>query len=218
MYAAAAPFWYMASKKVKAVLTSKTVPLLSIFAAFSFTIMMFNAPVPDGTTAHAVGGVLMAIILGPWAATLGVSVALLIQALFFGDGGILALGANCFNMAVVLPFVGYAVYRTISGKASLTSSRHWIGAAIGGYVGVNAAALGAAIEFGIQPALFHAADGTPLYCPYGLSAAIPAMMFAHLTIAGFAEAAITGGVVAFLQRSMPWLMQLRTQKTQEVPA
>ncbi len=178
--------------------------------------MMFNAPVPDGTTAHAVGGALMAIILGPWAATIGVSIALLIQALFFGDGGILAFGANCFNMAVVLPFVGYAVYRAISSDAPLSSSRHWIGAAVGGYVGINAAALCAAIEFGVQPTLFHTADGTPLYCPYGLSQAIPAMMFAHLTVAGFAEAVVTGGMVAFLQRAMPSLMELRAKK--EVPA
>jgi len=211
MYGAAAPFWYVAVQKVKKVLTHRMVPLLSIFAAFSFTIMMFNAPVPDGTTAHAVGGVLMAIVLGPWAATIGVSVALLIQAIFFGDGGILAFGANAFNMAVVLPFVGFYVYRAISGNAPIKSSRHWIGAAVGGYVGINAAALVAAIEFGLQPALFHAADGTPLYCPYGLSAAIPAMMFAHLTVAGFAEAVVTGGVVAFLQRAMPSLMEERTK-------
>jgi len=216
MYVAAAPFWYKAAKQVQKALTSKTVPLLSIFAAFSFTIMMFNAPVPGGTTAHAVGGTLIAVILGPWAATIGVSIALLIQAIFFGDGGILAFGANCFNMAVVLPFVGYAVYRAISRNAPSTSSRHWIGAAIGGYVGINAAALVAAIEFGLQPALFHAANGTPLYCPYGLSQAIPAMLFAHLTVAGFAEAVVTGGVVAFLQKAMPSLMKLRAG--QEVTA
>ena len=212
MYAAAAPFWYKATRKIKAVLTGRTVPLLSIFAAFSFTIMMFNAPVPGGTTAHAVGGVLMAVVLGPWAATIGVSIALLIQAIFFGDGGILAFGANCFNMAVVLPFVGYAVYRAISSNAPANSSRHWIGAAIGGYVGINAAALVAAIEFGLQPLLFHAADGTPLYCPYGLSQAVPAMLFAHLTIGGLAEAVVTGGVVAFLQRAMPSMMELRAGK------
>ena len=68
--------------------------------------MMFNVPVPDGTTAHAVGAVLVAVLLGPWAAVIAVSVALAIQALFFGDGGVLAFGANCFNMAVVMPLVG----------------------------------------------------------------------------------------------------------------
>ena len=69
---------------------------------------MFNVPIPDGTTAHAVGAVLIAVLLGPWAAVIAVSIALLIQALFFGDGGVLAYGANVFNMAIVMPFVGYA--------------------------------------------------------------------------------------------------------------
>jgi cobalt/nickel transport system permease protein len=203
MYAAAAPFWYTAARKLKTTLTSKTVPLLSIFSAFSFVIMMFNAPVPGGTTAHATGAALMAIILGPWAAIIGVSSALYLQALFFGDGGILAFGANAFNMAVIMPIVGYWTYRLIARSAPIGSSRHWLGAALGGYVGINAAALLAAVEFGLQPLLFHTANGTPLYCPYNLSQAIPAMMFAHLTIAGMAEAIITAGVLVFLKKSMP---------------
>ncbi|MFH1485166.1 MAG: energy-coupling factor ABC transporter permease, partial [Chloroflexota bacterium] len=107
MYAAAAPFWYVAVQKVKSALTTRMVPLLSIFSAFSFTIMMFNVPLPGGTTGHAVGGTLLAIVLGPWAAVIGISVALVIQAIFFGDGGITTIGANCFNIAVVLPMVGY---------------------------------------------------------------------------------------------------------------
>ena len=216
MYAISTPFWIIAAKKVKKTLTTKTVPLLSVFAAFSFVIMMFNAPVPGGTTAHAVGGTLMAIVLGPWAATIGVSAALLIQAIFFGDGGILAYGANCFNMAIVLPFVGYAVYKLIARNAPIDSSKHWIGAAIGGYVGINVAAFCAAIEFGIQPMLFHTANGTPLYCPYGLSQSIPGMTIAHLTVAGFAEAFVTGGVVLFLQKVMPHL--LTTIKSREATA
>ncbi len=216
MYGAALPFWVIAARKVKEQLTTKTVPLLSVFAAFSFVIMMFNAPVPGGTTAHAVGGTLMAIVLGPWAATIGVSAALLIQAIFFGDGGILAFGANCFNMAIVLPFVGYGVYKLLSKNAPVGSSKQWIAAAIGGYVGINAAAFCAAVEFGIQPILFHSANGTPLYCPYGLSQSIPGMMLAHLTVAGLAEALVTGGVVLFLQRVMPEV--LNTTKKEEALA
>ena len=203
MYAVAAPFWYTAGRKLKRTLTSKTVPLLSIFSAFSFVIMMFNVPVPGGTTAHAVGAALMAIILGPWAAVIGISSALFIQALFFGDGGILAFGANTFNMAILFPIVGYRVYRLIARSAPIESSRHWIGAALGGYMGINAAALLAAVEFGVQPLLFHTANGTPLYCPYNLSQAVPAMLFAHLTIAGPIEAIITAGVLVFLKKAMP---------------
>jgi len=218
MYGIATPFWIIAAKKVKETLTTKTVPLLSVFAAFSFVIMMFNAPVPGGTTAHAVGGTLMAIVLGPWAATIGVSAALLIQAIFFGDGGILAFGANCFNMAIVLPFVGYGVYKLIAKDAPIDSPRHWIGAAIGGYVGINVAAFCAAVEFGIQPLLFHTANGTPLYCPYGLSQSIPGMMLAHLTVAGLAEAFVTGGVVFFLQKTMPHLLTTIRQQPKEAVA
>src|SRR6476661_7794642 len=95
------PAWAVAVQRVKSVLNHRTVPLLAIFAAFAFTIMMFNIPVPGGTTAHAVGGTLIAIVLGMPAAIIGVSMALIIQALFFGDGGILAIFANCFNMGVL---------------------------------------------------------------------------------------------------------------------
>ena len=208
MYAAATPFWYRASQKVKRVLTAKMVPLIALFAAFSFVIMMFNVPLPGGTTGHAVGSALLAIILGPWAAVVAVSVALAIQALFFGDGGILAFGANCFNMAVVMPFLGYYIYRWISGRSDLTSLRRPIGAAVAGYVALTIAALFAAVEFGLQPYLFKAADGAPLYAPYDLSVAIPAMMGPHLLVASVVEALVTGSVVAYLQRANQPLLKL----------
>jgi cobalt/nickel transport system permease protein len=136
-------------------------------------------------------------------------VALIIQAIFFGDGGITAIGANCFNMAVVLPFFGYWVYRLISGNAPLSSQRHAWGAALGAYLALNVAAFLTAVEFGIQPMFFHTADGTPLYAPYGLAQAIPVMMLGHLTIAGLAEGLITGLVVAYLQRAGRSLLELR---------
>src|SRR4051812_19299587 len=135
--------------------------------------MMFNVPVPDGTIAHAVGGVLVAILLGPWAAVIAISTALLIQALFFGDGGVLSFGANAVNMAVVMPFVGYAVYRVFAGRTMVTAPRRAMAAGAAAYVGVNVAALCTAIEFGLQPALFKTADGTPLYAPFSLAPTIP---------------------------------------------
>jgi cobalt/nickel transport system permease protein len=177
------------------------VPTLAVLSAVCFLVMMFNIPIPDGTTAHAVGGTVIAIVLGPWAAVIAVSVALLFQALLFGDGGVLAFGANVVNMAIVLPFVGYAVYRLVAGRSALTSGRRTVAAAIAGYVAINAAAMAAAIEFGIQPDLFHTADGAPLYSPYHLSQTIPAMALAHLTVAGAAEAILTAGVLAYLARA-----------------
>ncbi|MEP7111785.1 MAG: cobalt transporter CbiM [Ilumatobacteraceae bacterium] len=199
--AAMVPFWVIAGRRVRKVVKSRYVPYVALGASFSFIVMMFNIPVPDGTTAHGVAGTLTAILLGPWAAVISVSVALVIQALFFGDGGVLSIGANCFNMAVVLPFVGYAIYRILTRHVSLTDPRRAVAAGVGAYFGLNAAAMCAAIEFGIQPDLFKAADGTPLYAPFHLSQTIPAMALAHVTVAGLAEFALTFGVVAFLQRA-----------------
>jgi cobalt/nickel transport system permease protein len=216
LYAASAPFWYVALQRVKRLLNTRLVPLLSVFAAFSFVIMMFNLPLPGGTTGHAVGMGIAAIVLGPWGSVLAISVALLIQALFFGDGGITAFGANCFNMAIVGSLVAYWIYRAIAGRAAITASRRVVAAAIAGYAAINVAALLTAIEFGIQPALFKDATGAPLYAPYPLGIAIPAMMIGHLTIAGMAELIITGGVVAYLQRSDPALLKLTAPGARDV--
>ena len=206
--AAAAPFWYVALKRVKSALHSRLIPLISLFAAFSFVIMMFNLPLPGGTTGHAVGMGVASIVLGPWASILAISIALTIQAVFFGDGGITALGANCFNMAIAGSLVGYATYRLVAWRAGLSSARRVVAAGLAGYTAINVAALCAAIEFGIQPLLFHDASGTPLYAPYPLRIAIPAMMLGHLTLAGLAELVISSGMVAYLQRTDPGLLRL----------
>jgi cobalt/nickel transport system permease protein len=206
-YAGAATGWYSALKRLKRVLLGRVIPLISVFAAFSFVVMMFNLPLPGGTTGHALGVAIAAIVLGPSGAILALSIAIAIQALFFGDGGISTLGANCFNMAIVGSLVAYASYRLIATGAALTSRRRVAAAAIAGYLAVNAAALLAAVELGIQPMLFHDANGTPLYAPYRLGIAIPAMMIGHLTLAGLAEAAISAGLVAYLQVADPGLLR-----------
>ncbi len=196
------PVFATAGKRVRRVVKSRYVPLLALAAAFSFLVMMLNVPIPDGTTAHAVGAVLIAVILGPEAAIIAISTALAIQALFFGDGGVLAYGANTFNMAFVMTMVGYfLVYKPLTRNVSLTSPRRAFAAALGGYVGLCAAAFCAAIEFGVQPELFKSANGAPLYAPYHLAQTIPAMMVAHLTVAGGVEFALTLGVVLYLQRA-----------------
>ncbi|MFN5060089.1 MAG: cobalt transporter CbiM [Chloroflexota bacterium] len=215
LYAATAPFWYIAGKRVKKMLSMRMVPLLSVFAAFSFIIMMFNLPLPGGTTGHATGAAIAAIVLGPWGSILAVSIALAIQAIFFGDGGILAIGANSFNIAVVGSFVAIWVYNAVSGKSALTSPRRVIAAGLAGYLAINAAAFVTALQFGVQPLWFTDANGAPLYAPYGLDVAIPAMMIGHIGIAGLAEMFITAGVVAYLQRSDVALLSLTAQKDAE---
>lgn len=205
MTAAMIPVWGICIHKVKEKLPRQKVALMGAFGAFSFISMMFNIPIPGGTTGHAVGGTLIAALLGPYAACLSVSVALLLQALIFGDGGILAFGANCFNMAFVLPFVGYAVFSLI--RKHVKKNGDLIGAAVGSYLGINAAALCAAIEFGIQPMLFRDSAGNALYCPYGLNVSIPAMMAGHLTIFGLAEVVFTVAVLAFVKKTSPALLE-----------
>ncbi len=200
-YAAAAPFWIAASRKLNKTLRSRQVPILALGAAFSFLIMMFNVPIPGGTTGHAVGAVLVAVLLGPWAACMAVSVALLVQALLFGDGGITCYGANCLNMAVIMPFVGYGVYRLIAGNSGAKSTRRWLAAAIGGYVGINIAALAAGFMFGIQPLIAQDSAGHALYAPYPLKVALPAMASEHLLVFGVVEAVVTALVVMYLQRT-----------------
>ena len=207
LYVLAASGWYAALQRIKRILTTRTIPLISVFAAFSFVVMMFNVPLPGGTTGHAVGVAVAAIVLGPWGSILAISIALAIQALFFGDGGITTLGANSVNMAIIGSFVAYAVYRTIAANSELLSRRRVLAAALAGYCAVNASAFVTALEFGIQPVLFHDASGTPLYAPYSFRIAIPAMMLGHLTFAGLAEAAISAGMVAFLQKTDAGLLR-----------
>ena len=104
----------IAVKKVKEEVSARDIPFLGMASAFSFIIMMFNLPIPGGTTGHAVGAAVIAILFGPWATTIAVSVALIIQALIFGDGGITAIGANCLNMAIFMPFVAYYTFKLCS--------------------------------------------------------------------------------------------------------
>jgi len=206
-YAVMLPIWTVASKIVKATLKARQVPMLAIGAAFSFVIMMFNVPIPGGSTGHAVGGVLVAILLGPWAACIAITVALVVQALLFGDGGITAIGANCFNMAFVLPFVGYYIYKAISYNAPADSNRKVFAAFVAGYISINVAALLAGVEFGLQPLLHHTANGQALYCPYGLNVAVPAMAGEHLLIFGWVEAIVTALVVKYLQKQSPEVIE-----------
>lgn len=214
MFAVAAPVVAVSAKKVKVQLKEhrELAPMLGIAASLSFLMMMFNVPVPGGTSAHAVGGTLLAILIGPQAACISVAVALILQAFLFGDGGILALGANIFNMAIVMPFTGYWIYNFFRKHHHAN-----VGVLVGSYCGINIAALMAGIELGIQPLIAHTASGAPLYNPYPLTVTVPAMCFAHLAVAGWVEVFFTYVVYSFVKRVAPneiYQNQLTTTKAQ----
>lgn len=206
LYAACIPFWVAASAKVKQHLKSIQVPFLALGAAFNFVIMILNVPIPGGTTGHATGVPLVAMLLGPWAAIITSSIALAIQALLFGDGGILSLGANCFNISIVGSLAGYYLYRLFSWKANKISKRRLIAAAVSAYIAVNLGALLTAVEVGIQPILHVGLDGRPLYSPFPIQITIPGIMVQHLAIFSFIEVAVTVLAMIYFQRAHPELV------------
>jgi cobalt/nickel transport system permease protein len=206
MYAVMIPLWAAASWKLDRALKAKQVPYLALGAAFSFVIMMFNIPVIGGTTGHAVGATLIAVLIGPWAAMIAVSAALIIQALLFGDGGITAIGANCFNIAAVGSFVGYGLYRLIAAVSAPTARRRWIAGAVAAYVSLNISALFTAVQLGIQPVIAKTRDGRPLYAPFPLEITIPAIAMEHLFLFGLVEAVMTALVIRYIQRNEPEML------------
>lgn len=205
-FAVMLPVWYIASRRVEAALKLKELPLLALCAAFTFVIMMFNIPIPGGSSGHMIGSVIVAIVLGPWAGVIALSLAVILQAFLFGDGGVTAIGANSFNMAFVMSFGGYYVYRAVAfGEPGVV--RRSAAAGVAAYIAVNLAALAVAIELGIQPMIASGLDGRPLYAPYPLSISIPAMMAPHLLFFGPVEALGTALVISYIHKTSGELLK-----------
>ncbi|HHB0784566.1 TPA: cobalt transporter CbiM [Enterococcus faecium] len=207
--ALAAPVLVTSFKHVKVELheNKDLVPMLGIASSLSFLMMLFNIPIPGGTTAHAVGGTLLAILIGPYAACLAVSVTLILQAFLFGDGGILSLGVNIFNMACIMPFCGYYIYDFFRKK-----NHDHIGVIVGSYMGINLSSLLVAVELGIQPLMFHSNDGIPLYNPYPLVITLPAMMLTHLLFAGWVEAFFSFIIYKYINKIAPYELYNNVKK------
>jgi cobalt/nickel transport system permease protein len=135
----------VAAVRVRGSLTEYRVRLFAVVAAGVFAAQMLNWPIPGGTSAHFVGGAFAAVVLGPHLGALAVALVVVVQALVFGDGGVLALGANVWNMAVVQAYVGYAVYRSLEARSEP------LAAVAGGWVGITAAAAAAGLQLGVSP-------------------------------------------------------------------
>ncbi|MBD2432805.1 MULTISPECIES: energy-coupling factor ABC transporter permease [Fischerella] len=171
----------------------KHAPILGLTTAFIFAAQMINFPVAGGTSGHLLGGTLAAIILGnPWAGTICIATVLIIQAVLFADGGITALGANIFNMAVVGVWVGWSLTQTLQRLFGGYRSRLPLAAGIAAAVSVVMAAIACAIELAIS--------GTA-----PLAIVLPAMTGIHILI-GIGEGLITGGVLAYLATVRPDLL------------
>lgn len=170
-------------------LGERQIPLMGVMAAFIFAAQMINFPVAGGTSGHLIGGMLAAVLLGPWAAVLVMTSVVAVQALLFQDGGLLVLGFNIFNMGIVSVFVGYAAYDWIRRALNNTRTAQLVGAAAGAWLGVLAAAIAASLELAVS--------GTS-----PLEVVLPAMVGVHILI-GIGEALITVAAVAFIQQTRP---------------
>ncbi|MFW9618571.1 MAG: cobalt transporter CbiM [Sulfurospirillum sp.] len=182
-YAAALPLWVIAFKKLKQDLNETTLPLIASLSALSFIIMMFNIPIPGGTSGHAVGASLIAILFGPWIASVCVSLVLFIQALVFGDGGVTTFGANALLMAFASSFSSYYIFQILKTKSFAPY--------VSGWVSVVCSSLVLTLFLGIQP-LIATLDGQPLYFPFGFDVTFPAVVGSHILFFGVVEGIFTG--------------------------
>lgn len=180
-------------------LGERQVPLMGILAAFVFAAQMINFPVAGGTSGHLIGGALIAILLGPWAAALVLASVLAVQGLLFQDGGLLAMGFNAFNMGVIAVFVGYAVYNWTRRLLGDTPTSRLAGAALGAWLSVMAAAAATALQLALS--------GTVAF-----EVVVPAMLAVHALI-GVGEALITVGALAFIRVTRPDLIGAESGRT-----
>lgn len=212
--AVAAAAVYMSRSRVK----DRDLPRIAVLCAGIFVAQMLNFPIGGGTTGHLIGGALLAIMIGPVLAIIGMTVVLLIQALMFGDGGLTSFGLNAVNMAVIAPLIGWGVYSMLkpllsrgdapSGKAFTAGEAFAIGA--GAWASVLVAAAACAAELSVSYAISGGA--------YGIAAtiSIPAMLGYH-TVIGIGEAIITVGVAAYVLRVAPEMFKSSAPRPAAAP-
>ncbi len=180
------------ARKVKETRDDRLVPMMGVLGAFIFTAQMINFSIPvTGSSGHLGGGLILAILLGPYAAFLVIASVLSVQALFFADGGLLALGCNIFNLGFFPAFIAYPlVYRLIAGKDRV-GTRAWIAALVAGIIGLQLGTCGVVVETklsGISELPFKSF--------------LLIMQPIHLAI-GIVEGLATAAVVAFVARARP---------------
>jgi len=184
-----------AVKRTNETFDERAIPLMGVTAAFIFAAQMFNFQVIGGTSGHLLGGVLAAVLLGPWAGTLVMVAVVAVQGLVFQDGGLVVMGANIFNMGIIGTLGGYAVYRALCAALGGEQRARIPAAGIAAWLAVFLAAGAMALELGLS--------GTT-----DLAVALTTMLSIHALI-GIGEALITMAALAFIQVTRPDLFRLR---------
>jgi cobalt/nickel transport system permease protein len=184
-------------------LGERTIPLLGVTAAFIFAAQMLNFPVAGGTSGHFLGAMLAVALMGPWAASIVMTVVLIVQALGMADGGITALGANVFNMGVVAVFAGFGLLWLLRRLLPRTLVGYLVSVAVASWVSVVLASAACSLQLAIS--------GT---VPLGV--ALPAMVSVHMVI-GLGETLITTAVVAAVIATRPDLVKSFVPPTEAIP-
>ena len=183
-------FEYKTFKKINTQLTEKIIPQTAIVTAAIFVAQMLNFPILAGTSGHLVGGTLLAILFGPWNAIFSMTIIIVIQAFVFSDGGIIVIGANLFNMAIITPLIGYYSWKAIQ-KILKTEIGNKLGIAVGAWLSIVVAAIICGLQLGLS-AIF----------PFSIYETIPAMAFWYILI-GIGESIITVSAFTTIQRLYP---------------
>ena len=180
-------------KKTKKIIGEKHIPMMGVMAAFIFTAQMLNFPVPGGTSGHFLGGVLIAILLGPFTGVLIMATVIILQCFIFQDGGLTALGANIFNMGVIGSMAGYHLYL---GLNMIIHNTKWkfVNVFLASWLTVILAASSCAIELAIS--------GT-----VPIRVALTTMASVHALI-GIGEGIITVLVLGFIFKARPDLLKI----------
>jgi cobalt/nickel transport system permease protein len=181
------------AQRLKVDFAGRMVPIMGVLAAFVFAAQMLNFPIIGGTSGHLIGGSLLAILLGPMAAFLTITTVVIAQALFLQDGGLIALGANIFNISAVTCFSGYAVYRLL-GRRKAGGERLFLAGFLAGWISSMISSACCAVQIGLSGAI-------PLR--FGLTA-----MLGYHAIIGVFEGMLTAGVLSFLYKVRPDLMKI----------
>lgn len=189
------PLLVVAWKKTKEAITDESFAFLSSLTAFSFVIMMFNIPIPGGTSGHAIGAAILAILFGPWVGAFCISLTLFIQALVFGDGGLSVFALNSLAMGFVASFVAFYLHKVLDGRIKKS-----VVLFVAGWSGIVAASVVIAVVLGVQPLLGIDAAGHPIYFPFGLNVTIPAIVGSHVLFFGVAEGIATMLVLRFIEK------------------
>ncbi len=196
-YAAAAGAWAWAARGLRDRLDETTVPRLAMLTALAYGLGLVMVPLPGGTSGHAVGVAILALIFGVRSAFVAYSLVLLLQSLLFGAGGITALPVNALAMGLVGAGAAVMAKRLFSGvnETLAVAVAAWLSVVLPGVV--------VALVLGSQPIIAHKADGTPLFFPFGIEVTLPAVLIPHFAI-GVGEAVLTVLVWRYA-RSRKWL-------------